>query len=198
MDYCQGDVMTEIAQRFVELINAHTVEGRRFTELEKFSGIAAVSWRKAYNAGQRPTAEMLEALARRWPQHAFWLATGLTDNEFSHTAPNGSGVLDTAFEPRPAGAELLRMRAELHALLEGESKSLRDRWEDWLTEHQERNQKKMPWLYSVHPALQTRKMNNQQRAQARADRIKDLVAQIDSARKKRIAEFQAIYGDKAN
>lgn len=190
--------MAEIAERFVELINAYTAEGRRFKELEDFSGIPAVSWRKAYNGGQRPTAEMVEALARRWPLHAFWLVTGLTDNEFSHTAPNGSSVLDTAHEPRPAGEEVLRLRSQLHALLDGESKSLRDRWEDWLTEHQERNQGKMPWLYSVHPSLQRRKLSAQARAQARTDQIKDLVAQIDSARKKRIAEFQAIYGSKAN
>jgi hypothetical protein len=30
---------------------------------------------------------MIEALARRWPQYAFWLATGLTDAENGHTAP---------------------------------------------------------------------------------------------------------------
>lgn len=188
--------MNGIAERFVELINTQTGEGRRFKELEELSSIPAVSWRKAYNGGQRPTTEMLEALGRRWPQHAFWLVTGLTDNEFSHTAPNKSGVLDTAYAPRPAGEELLHLRSELFRLLGNETRTLRDRWEDWLTAHQERNHKRMPWLYSVHPTLAKRKEAAKQRSAEKDDRIKDLVAQIDIARKKRIAEFLTIYGDK--
>lgn len=190
--------MNGIAERFVELINTKTNESRRFKELEELSSIPAVSWRKAYNKGQRPTTEMLEALARQWPQHAFWLVTGLTDNEFSHTAPNMSGVLDTAYAPRSAGEELLHLRSELFRLLSNETKSLRDRWEDWLTAHQERNRKRLPWLYSVHPKLVKRKEVAMQQNELKDERIKDLVAQIDIARKKRIAEFLTIYGDKEN
>ncbi|MCW5119982.1 hypothetical protein B7L17_019800 [Burkholderia cenocepacia] len=79
--------MRDIADRMIAIVNAETPEGRRFKALEEFSQIPAVSWRKAYLRGQRPTAEMIEAVSQRWPQYAFWLVTGITDPERNHIAP---------------------------------------------------------------------------------------------------------------
>ena len=53
---------------------------------------------------------MIEAAARAWPEHA--LVTGVTDNEFSHTAPDQSSALDVAYQTWPAGTEALRLRAQ--------------------------------------------------------------------------------------
>jgi hypothetical protein len=190
--------MSSINDRFAALISSKTLEGRRFKELEERTKISAVSWRKAFNGGQRPTAEMIEAVARLWPQHAFWLATGVTDNEFSHSAPDGSSALDTANQARPAGEQLLQLRVELDGLLKAEKRSLIARWEDWLTAQQEQGREKYPWLYSVHPSLARRKAENQRRAKERDDRVREVVEIIDNARRKRIAEFLAIYGHQEN
>lgn len=76
----------EIGKRFTLLIKKMTHESRRFKELEELSGIAAVSWRKAFTHGQRPTAEMIEVVSRAWPQHAFWLATGIDDSTRGHNS----------------------------------------------------------------------------------------------------------------
>ncbi|OXH93232.1 hypothetical protein CA830_08850 [Burkholderia multivorans] len=81
-----------IADRMQAIIDANTSEGRRFKTLEEMSGIAAVSWRKAYLRGQRPTAEMIEAVAQKWPQHAFWLVTGIPDPDYGHVAPLSTGT----------------------------------------------------------------------------------------------------------
>jgi hypothetical protein len=80
--------MSTLVERFIELIGAVTSEARRFKELEEISGIAAVSWRKAYLRGQRPTNEMIEKLGKKYPQHAFWLVTGITDPLRGHIAPH--------------------------------------------------------------------------------------------------------------
>ncbi len=51
------------------------------------TGIPAQRWRNVVSGRQRATTGMVEALARRWPQHAFWLATGITDVANGHRAP---------------------------------------------------------------------------------------------------------------
>lgn len=51
------------------------------------TGIPAQRWRNVVSGRQRATTAMVEALARRWPQHAFWLSTGITDVANGHRAP---------------------------------------------------------------------------------------------------------------
>ncbi|MEX3954718.1 hypothetical protein [Trinickia sp. EG282A] len=55
--------------------------------LEEATGIKAVKWRHVQAGVTRPSLEMLEALCKLFPEHAFWLSTGLTDYEAGHTAP---------------------------------------------------------------------------------------------------------------
>lgn len=188
--------MTSIHARFVMLIEAKTSEVRRFKELEEASQIPAISWRKAFNGDQRPTAEMVEAIAKKWPEHAFWLVTGATDNEFSHVSPKSEGHLDVPYQSRPAGQEFLKLRVDLSQLENVEnSPSLRHRFEDWLTEHQERGQKKWPWLYSVHPELAARKAAKQKFTQQQSQQLEDAITKLHMARSKRMAELKAINED---
>jgi len=79
--------MFEIKDRFHAVVTAHTSPTRRWKELEDLSGIPAANWLAAIRNKQRPTAEMLEAAARAWPQYAFWLLTGITDCKHGHTTP---------------------------------------------------------------------------------------------------------------
>lgn len=80
-------IMDTINDRMLLIINEKTNERRRWKELEELSGIAATSWQNFDRERQRAMGEMIEAVSRAWPQHAFWLATGLTDPESGHVAP---------------------------------------------------------------------------------------------------------------
>lgn len=185
--------MNSINERFVELVEFKTSPGKRFKELEDNTKIPAVSWRKAFIGGQRPTSEMLEALAKLWPEHAYWLITGGTDNEFSHISPKAESQLDTPYQSRPAGAEYLRLQVALSALYDSSTtQAFQDRFEEWLTEHQERGKKRWPWLYSVHPKLAAKKVEKARITEEQSQLIEDAIARLHIARSKRIAEFKVI------
>ncbi|WP_156952592.1 hypothetical protein [Microvirgula aerodenitrificans] len=79
--------MDTINDRMLLIINEKTSERRRWKELEELSGIAATTWQNFARERQRAMGEMIEAISRAWPQHAFWLATGLTDPDYGHVAP---------------------------------------------------------------------------------------------------------------
>ncbi len=191
--------MSEINERFKELIELKTSSNRRYKELEEFSTIPAVSWRKAFNGKQRPTSEMLESLAKKWPEHAFWLLTGATDNEFSHTSPKAESHLDAPYQSRPAGEEYLRLRVALSdACKVDKTQSFREMFEDWLTEHQELGQKRWPWIYTVHPKLAARKAAKEKLTVQQSQLIEDAITKLNSTRNKRIAEFKAINDDQAS
>lgn len=51
------------------------------------TGIGGQSWRSAFARRQKPTLAMLMAMAHLWPEHAFWLVTGITDAASGHVAP---------------------------------------------------------------------------------------------------------------
>lgn len=78
---------SDIIDRVISIIRTSVSERRRLKELEEETGIPAGSWKNVWSRQQRPTAHMIEALARRWPHYAFWLVTGITDEANGHTAP---------------------------------------------------------------------------------------------------------------
>ena len=192
--------MSSLSERFVQLIDAKTELGRRWTFLEEASGIPKLSWRKAYIGGQRPTAEMLEAVGRLWPEHAFWLTTGCTDNRNGHSSPDHRSEYDAGYEPRPSAVEFLRLQVQLRQLSTPTAQTVKDRWNDRLTEIQERNVERFggtpfKFLFSVHPELAQRKKENKKKAQERDDEIDQLMKAVELALRKREAEARAIYGD---
>ncbi len=91
--------LSNIVDRFRKLIHANIDSSHRWAMLESQTGIAATSWQKAFTLKQRPTAEMLEAVARIWPANAFWLVTGLTDAKHGHVAC-AVGAADSFFPER--------------------------------------------------------------------------------------------------
>jgi hypothetical protein len=78
---------SDIIKRALSVIQAKTSDRRRSKELEEETGIPDRNWKQVWNGRQRPTAHMIEALCRRWPEYAFWVATGITDEKNGHTAP---------------------------------------------------------------------------------------------------------------
>ncbi|MCD4500164.1 hypothetical protein [Chromobacterium vaccinii] len=73
------------------VIESEISSNRRFKELEGRTGIPADRWKALSLNRQRPTAEMIEAICKEWPQYAFWLSTGVSDPDFGHVAPSDSG-----------------------------------------------------------------------------------------------------------
>lgn len=79
--------LTERARKVIfEQIHAT----RRFKVLEEMTEISSEGWKSFMYGKQRPTAAMIEAVCKKWPQYAFWVATGVTDPDYGHVAPKTS------------------------------------------------------------------------------------------------------------
>jgi hypothetical protein len=76
--------MMGMHERLKALIEANTNTTKRYKELEELTGIASETWRTYFTRGVRPTGDLIEAAARTWPQHAFWLTTGIDDSQYQH------------------------------------------------------------------------------------------------------------------
>lgn len=62
--------------RLIELID-HIADHRQpWSDLQAKTGISGQRWRSAYRRSQRPTSDMLEAIAKHWPQYVCWLIAG--------------------------------------------------------------------------------------------------------------------------
>ena len=90
-------------------------KGHGFWEnLEQYTMISAQRWRKAYARRQRPTPDMIEALAQLFPSYAFWLATGITDAINGHIAPITAQIFpERTYVPSRESAEYFRKEIEL-------------------------------------------------------------------------------------
>lgn len=74
-------------ERILEIINRVTQSHRRFKHFEELTGIDARKWQSLEQGKQRAHDEMIEAIGTRWPEYAYWLVTGKTDEEHGHTSP---------------------------------------------------------------------------------------------------------------
>lgn len=108
-------------------ITAQQLGGRgRFKQLAVASGIGMDSWKNTWHNKQRPTTEMVQFVARAWPQYAFWLVSGITDARHGHQAPDDCDPYPENFLTPRRGAEpyfrhavdmLLRRERGAHELL---------------------------------------------------------------------------------
>ncbi|CAH2791325.1 MAG: hypothetical protein CBARDCOR_4688 [uncultured Caballeronia sp.] len=79
--------MNSLGKRLRAIAEHETSATRRFKELELATSIPSKTWLTFVGRSARPSSDMVEAVAQRWPQYAFWLATGITDPVFGHVAP---------------------------------------------------------------------------------------------------------------
>lgn len=77
-----------LSQRLKAVIDSRLPELRRLQSLEEQSTISSESWRKCLAGKQKPTLEMIEFVCTTWPEHAFWLCTGIPDGKYGHIAPS--------------------------------------------------------------------------------------------------------------
>lgn len=76
-----------ISARVREVIEAKTAEKGRVKELEGLTGIAASSWKNFLNGQQKATIAMAEKVSQAFPEMAFWIATGISDDQYGHVTP---------------------------------------------------------------------------------------------------------------
>lgn len=109
-----SNISMSIRSRLLEVLKQRTDEARRFKSLEESTRISGATWRTFWNRNSTPSGEMVEAIARLWPQYAFWLATGGTDPLAGHVAPPGvEGIWENVNEEIPEANEYLQYQMNL-------------------------------------------------------------------------------------
>lgn len=78
--------MENIRERIKEVIDTRTPV-KRFREMEELCGFSAATWNNVFHGKQKANQEHIEALGKAFPQYAYWLVTGLTDEVHGHTSP---------------------------------------------------------------------------------------------------------------
>lgn len=108
---------SQLRDRLVSLITALVPEKGRFRSLASKSQLTEDAWRGMWYDRQRASVYMIEFAAREWPQHAFWLATGITDQRAGHSAPPGVDPFPEQRLPeRARAAELFKQAIKVRDL----------------------------------------------------------------------------------
>lgn len=76
--------MSTISERLRQIREARTSGRQEFSDL---TGIAKGTVTGYEQTGRSPRAEVLEAVAKQWPEYAYWLITGMTDPANGHISP---------------------------------------------------------------------------------------------------------------
>lgn len=74
----------DIRLRF--LINEVTRGRADWKALQHKTGVSAEKWRNFNRGATKSSSEMIEAVSKEWPQYAFWLVTGVSDEHHGHHA----------------------------------------------------------------------------------------------------------------
>lgn len=103
-----------------------------YEKLEEESGISRHSWKNALNKKQRATSEMIEFVAREWPEYAFWLVTGTMARdligEHQVPIPGYNGIFHgTTAEDLPSA----KIKMEPVDWSNAEFESIK-KWKEWL------------------------------------------------------------------
>jgi hypothetical protein len=77
-----------IKQRLIEIINHRTPNRGRYGLLEKQTGISAQVWQHVYHGRTNLDAKHIEAIAKIFPEYAYWITTGQTIPEAGQTSPD--------------------------------------------------------------------------------------------------------------
>lgn len=101
--------MNNIGERMKSLIHNWLPERKRFAKLEELSGIPSDHWKNFWHGRQRAHEHMIQAVARRWPEHALWLVTGIDDEELGQTKPS-----EASSAKRSETGLMLARKVQLH------------------------------------------------------------------------------------
>lgn len=106
----------DITERAREIVDDRTRHiHRRWKHLETLTGVPASAWQNLALGRQQATAAMIQALGRAYPQLAFWLCTGITDQAHGHTAPlNATTFPENRINPRAKAFEAFEHALGMH------------------------------------------------------------------------------------
>jgi hypothetical protein len=81
--------MNDLHNRLVEVIRVKSQKNMMLVDLVNESKISKGSWGNMLGFRQRPTAEMIEFVCKKWPEMAYWIGTGaLPKSGLIHKRPN--------------------------------------------------------------------------------------------------------------
>ena len=80
--------LENMTRRLKFVVQEQTNSSGRFAWLESVTGIGQKTWQAWWTRDSMPSGNMIEAVGRLWPQYAFWLCTGMTDENCGHSRPN--------------------------------------------------------------------------------------------------------------
>lgn len=118
-----------IPERLKLVIELRVPIKRRFPALEAQTGINENTWRTWWTRGSVPSAALVEAVGKAWPEFALWLCIGFTDSDHGHIAPSGE-LCDVKIEAPQERIDRLtallstRLPAAAHALIKKEIEQL--------------------------------------------------------------------------
>lgn len=78
----------DIDTRLRLLLTCLTSNKNDWKLLERATGLSAEKWRQFTRGTTKVSSSMLEVVGKTWPQYAFWLITGVSDEKHGHHAPH--------------------------------------------------------------------------------------------------------------
>lgn len=94
-----------VEDRLLEVARSKLNEQRLFAELQTISSIKSDRWKNVAHKRQRATSEMIEWACQRWPEMAYWIATGYDPSSTEHSTPekqkNKKYEIRTVFKKQP-------------------------------------------------------------------------------------------------
>jgi hypothetical protein len=78
----------DVDTRLRLLLSSVTMGRSDWKAMELETGVKAEKWRQFARGSTKASVELVEAISLRWPQYAFWLVTGVSDEKHGHHAPN--------------------------------------------------------------------------------------------------------------
>lgn len=102
-----------IKERMKQVIAVGTRDRTRYVELKEKTGISGDIWKKFWFNQRQPDAYMIEALARTWPEYAYWLVTGSTDVANGHICPSSAFCFELTNKSLLTSKPFLKLGTEL-------------------------------------------------------------------------------------
>lgn len=78
---------TTVEDRFRVIVDTFMADRGSWEKLAASTKIPSQRWRSVYAGRQRLTTEMLQAVTYLLPHYAFWLASGLAPELWTHATP---------------------------------------------------------------------------------------------------------------
>jgi hypothetical protein len=102
--------MEKIGDRLKQLIAVKTDDRLRYVQLESKTGVSADLWKNFWFGRKKADADMIEAASKVWPEHALWLASGITDVQYGHIAGTPEATFPETHpqQSMPASSEYFR------------------------------------------------------------------------------------------